>query len=83
MQYPTGTPVHTFTLETTPDEGCLVSPVVVVVRDPDGCIRAVECADYWTAQEACHRYADNGGLVLAVVEGERNLGTGETTVWIQ
>lgn len=81
MMYPTGTPVHTFTLDAHPGEGNLTSPVFIMVRDTTGELFTTECEDYRTAMHTCERYEDAGMRILAVVEGEKNLATGEATVW--
>jgi hypothetical protein len=83
MSYPVGTPVHTFTLETAAPEGALTSPVAVVIRENDGEVRAVEFSDYRAVQTMCARWENDGVRVLAVVEGETDLSTGTSTVWVR
>lgn len=83
MQYPIATNVMTYLLDTTPDEGSLASPVFTFVRMADGELITREHDDYRDAQSYCFDVESEGATVLAVVEGERNLSTGEASAWIR
>lgn len=83
MSYPVGTPVHSLILPIHPGEGNLTSPVIVVFLERDGEVRNAEYRNYRLAQRACEDATDNGARILAVVEGETDLSTGNSTAWIR
>lgn len=74
-------PRHTFTLD-GPVTTDFVPSIVLVVRERDGEIRLVVVdGDHRAAREREETIENYGGIVLERIEGEKNLATGEASVW--
>lgn len=81
MMYPTSTPVHTFLLD-LPESDNIVATVVVVYIAADGEVCTSQQEGHRDAQVFCTLVQDDGGRILAVCEGEHDLGSGTASVWV-
>lgn len=81
--YPVGTRVYSFTLDMVPADGNQSDPVIAVIRETNGEVRLKEFSNYRDAQTTLNQWVEDGVIVLAVVEGETDLGTGESSAWVR
>jgi hypothetical protein len=82
MSYPIGTPVHSVLLDGRADDDVnVVGTIVLVVMAGTGEVYTRQVDYYRDAQRECATLEAHGCRVLAVVEGETDLSTGEASVW--
>lgn len=74
-------PRHTFLLDASPED--VVPTCITVYRSASGEIVTHSTGDNREADRFEDIVLDRGGVILCRVEGERDLSTGETSVWVR